>query len=78
MRLFEIVGSSEEEVLKNLRIIFAILYVCNNSPDTPAKQQNEQLFISDLHADKDNLLAWVMKSKRIADVYYSIPEKYRK
>ena len=78
MRLFEIAGDTEGDVLAKIKVIHAMLATCVIAPHSVKRSSVEQEYRNRLHADKDNLLAWVMRSKRISDVYYSIPEKYRK
>ena len=55
-----------------------MLSTCSIANDSNMKKFIEQKYVNELHADKDNLLAWVMKSKSISAVYYSIPSQYRK
>jgi hypothetical protein len=78
MKITKIVGNTEEEVLIKIKVIHAMLLTCSIASKSTKRSALEQEYQHRLHADKDNLLAWVMKSRRIADVYYAIPEKYRK
>lgn len=78
MRLFEITGNTEEFVYVNMLRVMIMLTGCSKA--LPSRQRDEYIakYTSLLHADKENLLSWVTRSKRIADVYYSIPTQYRK
>lgn len=78
MRLFEIAGNTEEEVYASITRIMAMLITCSIARPGPAKDRFILKYTADLHKDNENLLNWVTRSKRIADVYYKIPEQYRR
>ena len=78
MRIFEIAGNREDEVLIRIRAICAMLQFCNVIKPSRKRDEIEQKYLNELHEDMDNLLLWVMKSPSIASVYYSIPAQYRK
>ena len=78
MRLFEIAGNSEEDVFISMQRIMVMLKSCSIAYPSKNRDIFIERYMQELHIDKQNLLNWVTRSKRIADVYYKIPEQYRK
>ena len=77
MRLYEIIGNTSDEVCNSIIRIKSALICMSNAHDNKLKHDIINSQLSLLHADKENLLSWVMKDKDIAREYYKIPAQYR-
>lgn len=73
MRLFEIKGNSEEEVLSEIRHILFVLDAFSTinfpSADVISLKRNA---IQRLNFDTQNLLIWVLKSNRVRQIHDAI------
>jgi hypothetical protein len=75
MRLYEIIGNSEEEIFTKLRSIYFILHACSTvSPCPPSLSSLRNIEIARLNEDSENLLVWTLKSDRIHKIYNEIKQ----
>jgi hypothetical protein len=77
MKLNEISGDDESEVYNRLSVILTMVILCEKMPSSPIKDNHIRKYTEEIHKDSENLLNWVMKSKKISNLYYKLPSRYR-